>query len=179
MALPSYGIPFGLRDVKLWPLDATGETPGTIQDLPASRTLSFSDTEDFEELRGDDTLITSHGAGPTADWNLESGGISLECYKIMAGGAIVTTGVTPNIKKTYTKLGTDARPFFKAEGQSISDSGGDVHGILYKCKADGELGGEFSEGSFYLTAASGTGFARTSDAKIYEFVHNETAAAIV
>ena len=40
--------PFGLRDVKLTPFtDETTEALGTAVDLPASRTLSFTEAEDF------------------------------------------------------------------------------------------------------------------------------------
>jgi len=172
-------LPFGLRDVKLTPLANDGTTPtGPAVDLPASRTFSFSETEDFEELRGDDIVQASHGSGPTVDWSLEAGGLPFEAYKVMAGGSVGSTGSTPNQVKTYSKKGTDSRPYFRVEGQSISDSGGDVHAIVYKCKADGDLSGEFSDGSFYLTAASGRGFPNDDD-DLYDFVQNETATAIV
>jgi len=170
-------LPFGLRDVKLFPLDALGETPGAAVDLPASRTLSFSESEDFEELRGDDIIQASHGSGPVVDWSLEAGGISLDAYKIIAGGTVTTTGVTPSVVKTYAKQGTAARPYFQIKGQVISDSGGDVWAVIYKCKADGDLGGEFADGSFFLTSASGRGFPNAAD-KLYDFVQHETATAI-
>jgi hypothetical protein len=182
MVLPAYAQPFGLRDVKLTPLGADGSTPGTPVDLPAARTFSFAETEDFESLRGDDKEVASHGAGPVVEWELESGGISLEAYAIMAGGLVTTSGVTPNVKKTYSKTATQGRPYFKVEGQAISDSGGDFHGLVYKAKATDNLEGELSDGSFWLTSAGGTGFPSTEAAlvdKLYDFVHNETAAPIV
>jgi hypothetical protein len=180
MALPTYAIPYGLRDVKLKPFPATGETPlGTAVDLPASRIFSFAENEDFEELRGDDTVVATHGNGPTVNWSLEAGGISLDAYKVIAGGTVTTSGVTPNEKKMYSKLGTDSRPYFQAEGQVISDNGGDLHGIVYKAKAEGEIGGQFEDATFFLTGASGRGLPRISDSKVYDFVQNETAAAIV
>jgi hypothetical protein len=176
MALAAPPYPFGLRDVKLVPLDDAG-VPGTAVDLPAARTLAFAETEDFEELRGDDAVVAGHGNGPTVTWSLEAGGISLEAYRVMAGGTISSAGVTPNIIKSYKKLGSDSRPYFIIKGQSISDSGGDVHGIIYKAKAEGDIGGEFGEGAFFLTGASGRGFADiTGD--LYDFVQHETATAI-
>jgi hypothetical protein len=181
MAIATKALPFGLRDVKLTPLGAGGDTPGTAVDLPASRTLSFSESEEFEELKGDDTTVASHGGGVTVEWSLESGGISLEAYVVMAGGAIVSTGTTPNVAKTYTKLETDARPYFKIEGQSINDNGGDFHCVIYRAKADGSLEGEMANGSFWLTSASGKGYGSLesgNEGRSYDFVHNETAAAI-
>lgn len=182
MALPTKALPYGLRDVKLTPLLDDGSAPsGPAVDLPASRTLSFSETEEFQELRGDDKVQASRGGGPVLEWDLESGGISLEAYKTMAGGTITTTGVAPNVKKTYRKLETQSRPYFKIEGQAINDNGGDFHGIIYRAKADGSLEGTMGDGEFWLTAASGKGYgsleAATLDA-VYDFVHNETAVAI-
>jgi len=174
-------LPFGLRDVRLTPLGANGATPGTPVDLPVSRTLSFSEAEDFEDLRGDDSLVASHGSGPRVEWSLEAGGISLEAYAVMAGGTVTSTGTTPAIKKTYSKAATDARPYFKIEGQSINDNGGDFHCLIYRAKADGSLEGEQSDGSFWISSASGKGYPSleaTPIGKVYDFIQNETAVAI-
>jgi hypothetical protein len=174
-------IPFGLRDVKLTPLGADGATPGTSVDLPISQTLSFSETEEFEELRGDDQVAASHGNGPTVEWSLEAGGISLEAYAVMAGGTVTTSGTTPAEKKTYSKKTTDARPYFKIEGQAISDNGGDFHAVVYRAKADGSLEGELTDGSFWITSASGKGYGSLEATKtdtVYDFVQNEVTTAI-
>lgn len=179
MALAGYALPFGLRQVKLVPLDAAGaEVPASAVMLPASRTFSFSETEEFENLDGDDKRIASHGSGAVVEWDLEGGGISLEVWKILAGGTVVQSGTTPNIKKTLTKKSTDARPYFNVYGRAISDSGGDFQMVVYRCKADGDLEAEMSNGSFTLTAASGTGIGNLADEKLWDFVHNETATAL-
>lgn len=180
MPLTVHPLPFGLRDVKLTP--NTNGTLGTPIDLPIARTFSFSETEDFEELRGDDIVAGTHGAGPVVEWNLESGGLPFEAFQVMAGGTITASGSAPNQKKTFSKLTTDARPYFNVEGQAISDSGGDVHGTVYRCKADGSLEGEFGNGAFFLLSASGKGYGdtvgTTPTGKLYDFVQNETAIAI-
>jgi hypothetical protein len=174
--LPDLTLPYGLRDVKL--KKYTGDTLGTAVDLPAGRTLSFSEAEDFEELRGDDKLIAVRGKGPTIGWDLEAGGISLAAYAIIAGGSVVSSGTTPNQVKTYSKLGADVRPYFQAEGQAISDIGGDFHAVLYKLRANGDIEGELADGAFWLTAASGIGLPDADDA-LYDFVQNEAETAIV
>lgn len=182
MAIGAYAQPFGLRDVKLTPLGADGSTPGTAVDLPASRTFSFAESEDFEELRGDDQEQANHGSGPIVEWELESGGISLEAWAVLSGATLTTTGVTPNVKKTLKKNVSQQRPYFKAEGQAISDNGGDAHMVVYKAKATGSLEGELSDGSFFLTAADGRGIGSTESGKtgdLWDIVHNETAAPIV
>lgn len=180
MPLSAYVQPFGLRDVKLQPLGTDGSTPGTSVDLPAGRTFSFAEAEDYQELRGDDKLIAHHGNGPHIEWKLESGGISMEAFAVIAGGVVTTSGTTPNSKKTYAKKVTDARPYFKVYGQAISDAGGDFHCVVYKCKATDNLEGELGDGAFWLTGAGGTGYPSTEAAntdKLYDFIQNETTTA--
>lgn len=180
MALAPYAIPFGLRQVKLVPLDAAGaEITASAVFLPASRTFSFSETETFETLEGDDRTVASHGAGPTLAWELEGGGISLAIWKILSGGTNTSSGSTPAAINTYAKNVADSRPYFNAYGRAISDNGGDFEGRAYKCKADGDLELSLENGAFALTAASGTAFGRDSDGKLYEFAHRETAVPLV
>jgi len=173
-------LPFGLRQVKIIPLDNTGATvPASSLLLPASRTFSFKETEDFTTLEGDDHTVASHGAGPVVEWDLEGGGIDLKLWKLLSGGTIVEAGTTPNQIRTYTKLTSDARPYFQVEGRSISDSGGDYHQVVYRCKADGDLEADQSNGDFLLTKCSGHGFGNLTDGKLYDFVQNESAVALV
>lgn len=183
MALTTIPLPFGLRDVKLTPYtDATATVlAGASVDLPNGRTLSFAESEEFEELRGDDRLVATHGAGPQVEWELEGGGVSLEAVQVMYGGTITSSGVTPNQVKKLTKKVTDVRPYFKIEGQIISDSGGDLHAIIYRAKATDNLTGEFADGQFFLTGASGVGLPSLVVAdldKVWDLVQNETATAI-
>lgn len=177
MALATNVLPYGMRDIALRPIDDAGVV-GTGVDLPAARTLSFEEAEDFEELRGDDQVIAIRGKGPSVSWELESGGISLDAYKVMAGGTITSSGVTPNLEKVFNKKTTDARPYFQPEGQAISDSGGDFHVLLYKCRASDSLEGELSDGQFWLTSASGSAIGDGAN-NLYDFIQNETAVAIV
>lgn len=183
MSLTVIPLPYGLRDVKLtaYTSDAATTLAGSSVDLPYARTFSFSEAEEFTELRGDDKVVTTRGKGASVEWDLEAGGLSFEALKVMAGGAIVETGTTPNQKKTYTKKATDTRPFFKVEGQAISDSGGDTHCVLDRCRVTGNIEGEFKDGEFLLTAASGVALPSNISGRtdtIYEFVQNETATAI-
>lgn len=182
MALTGTPLPYGLRDVKLTPfIDAAGTilaAPTASVDLPNGRTLSFSETEEFEELRGDDRVVATRGSGAMVEWELEAGGLSFEAVKVIAGGLITESGVTPNQKKTYTKKGRDTRPYFQIEGQAISDSGGDLHCVIRRSKLNDALEGEFADGTFFLTAGSGIGLPMPGDDTLYLFVENETAVAI-
>lgn len=175
-------LPFGMRDTKVTPYTTEAATTlGTGTDQPNARTLSFSEAEDYEELRGDDKVVAIRGLGASVEWEMEAGGISVPAYKNINGGATVTSGVTPNQVTTYTKKVTDARPYFKAEGQSMSDSGGDFHVVLLKSRASNGVEGELADGSFWLTSTSGVSLPATLTGKIdvlYEFVLNETTTAI-
>ena len=102
-------LPYGLRDVKVTPISSAGVL-GTPVDLPNSRTFSFEEAEDFEELRGGDKVVATRGGGASVSWELEAGGISLEAYVVINGGTLVSSGTAPNQKKTYSKKSTDAKP---------------------------------------------------------------------
>jgi hypothetical protein len=177
-------LPYGLRDVKITPYTNAAATTlaGSSIDLPNARTLSFSEAEDFEDLRGDDGLVTTRGKGGAVSWELENGGVSLAAVAAMYGGTVAaTSGVSPNQINKFTKLGTDTRPFFQIEGQAISDSGGDWHVILHRCRATGDLTGEMADGAFWLTGASGVALPSLVTATLgtlYTFVQNETAITI-
>lgn len=175
MALAEYAIPFGLRQVKLVPLkdDGTEDTANAVF-LPAARTFSFSETEDFETLEGDDRTVASHGAGPTVDWELEGGGISLKAWKVLAGGTTSTEGTTPASVNKYTKLNTESRPYFNVYGRAISDNGGDFETKVSRCKADSSIEGSMENGSFQLTSASGKGYGDEATGELYTFSHRET-----
>lgn len=189
MALNTIPLPYGLRDVKIIPYtDLTATVLGAAKlDLPNSQIFEFTDAEEYEDLRGDDKLVTSHGKGSQVNWSLTSGGISMEAYAAMAGGTVGTTGITPNQVKRYKKNVANQRPFFLVEGQAISDSGGDFHGIVYCCRATGDINGKLEDGTFLVPDTEGTGFpARAANLgsyanvldDLYDFVQNETITAI-
>jgi hypothetical protein len=181
MSTPDMALPYGLRDTKVTAYTDSSTLDATEVDAPNARTMSFSEAEDFEELRGDDKVIAIRGKGASVDWEMEHGGIALSAYKSLAGGTVTTTGVTPNQVTTFRKKVTDQRPYFKAEGQAISDNGGDFHAILYRCRASDSLEGELGDGAFWLTKASGSALPSLItglEDVLYDFVLNETPLGI-
>lgn len=182
-------LPYGLRDVQLikYPtLDAL-TFGSTLTDLPIARTMSFNDTEEYTELRGDDTLQTSHGQGSKVEFEIEGGGISFAAHAILAGGVVVESGITPNQVKRFRKKSLDQRPFFVAVGQAISDNGGDFKAYLWRCRSTGNVEGELADTEFLIPSVSGTGFpCKVSgmlagieiNDSVYDFVQSETIAAI-
>lgn len=184
MPLTTIPLPYGLREIILTPYttDAATALASTGIKLPNARTLSFAETEEFEELRGDDKLVASHGSGAQVEWELEGGGVSFEAVAAMYGGTVTETGVAPAQVKTLKKKVTQGRPYFKIQGRAISDSGGDFHIVIWKAKATDNLEGELGDGQFFLTGASGVGMPATLPAEldtVWDFVQNETATPIV
>lgn len=176
MALTDPTLPYGLRDVKLTPINSAGVL-GTPVDLPVAQTFSFSEAEEFDELRGDDRLVAIHGKGPTVDFDIEAGGISIDAWKVLTGGTVAESGSTPNQIKSLTKNVADSRPYFQVEGQSINDTGGDTHVLVYKCKLTDTLEGEFADGTFFVTSCSGQGLGDDAG-NLYTITWNETAVTM-
>lgn len=179
MVLAMPALPYGMRDIKITPYtDASATTLGTAVDLPNARTLSFSEAEEFTELRGDDRLVAIHGAGPSVEWELEAGGLSFEAYAIMSGGTLTTTGVSPASVKKLTKSSEQIRPYFQITGKAISDSGGHVMVTIHRAKVNDTLEGSLTDSEFFLTSGSGQGLPSLVTATlnlIYTFEHFETA----
>jgi hypothetical protein len=181
VALASNALPFGMRDIKVTPITANvaaGITYGTYVDLPASQTLSWNTTEDYEQVRGDDVVQGEHGNGRLIEWELEAGGVSIDAAAVIMGGTVTSSGTTPNIKKTLAWAGTTAAPYFRIDGQAINDNGGDTKVTIYRAKATGGMEGEFADGSFLTSGFSGNGYPNADD-KLFDIIHTETAASII
>lgn len=175
-------LPYGIRDCKLTPyLDKGGTTLSTeVVDLPNMQTFSFSEEEEFQELRGDDRVVAIRGSGATVSWELEAGGYKIRIWEILTGGTVVLTGVAPNRQWRLDKRGSDSRGYFKMHGQAISDSGGDVQTVVYRCRCNESIEGEFADGEFFITNASGQGLPILDDVNdlLYSHIFNETATPI-
>jgi hypothetical protein len=175
-------LPYGVRDLKITPyLDAAGTQLSTTSvDLPNMQTLTFKEKEEFQDLRGDDRIVTTRGKGAQVEWDLEAGGISPKVWAIFTGGELVESGTTPNIKILLRKRGSDTRSYFKIEGQSISDSGGDVRVTIYRARCNDTIEGEFKDGEFFITKGSGLGLPLLDDQNdlLYDIVQNESQTSI-
>ena len=172
-------LPYGVRDIKITPyVDAAGTVLDTTSiDLPYIQTLSFSEAEEFSELRGDDKLITTRGQGAQVDWDLESGGMKTAIWAIFTGGEVVERGASPNREIELRKKATQSRPYFRIDGKVISDSGGDIHVRIYRCRCNDTIDADFADGEFATTAVSGVGMPLLDDSNdlIYSIFRHESA----
>lgn len=176
------GLPYGVRDIKLTQYtDAVGTTLNTTSvDLPYIQTLNFTEAEEFQELRGDDKVITTRGRGSQVNWSLEAGGISTAAWAVITGGSVTETGVTPDREIELRKKATTSRPFFRIDGRVISDSGGDVLVRIYRCRATGDVQANFQNGEFQTSSISGVGLPLLDDTNdyIYSIFRRETTASL-
>jgi hypothetical protein len=180
--MPGNPYPYGIRQITLTPyVDAQGTVLANVSyPLPVAMTLGFSETEQYDELRGDDVLVAVHGRGAQVDWSLEAGGLPITPWSIITGGMVVEEGVSPNRKVRLRKSGDDQRPYFRIDGRSVSDSGGSVVCRLYRCKANGRIQADMRGGSFTTSNIDGIGLPLVNDAArwLYEFTELETDAPL-
>lgn len=177
LAVPD-ALPYGLRQIMLTPyLDAQGSILGdTSYPLPVAMTLGFSETEQFDELRGDDKLVAVHGRGPQVDWSLESGGLPIMPWSIITGGSFVEEGTAPNRQIRLRKSWDDQRPYFRIDGRVISDSGGNIVARIYRAKANGKIQANHKNGAFQTSQIDGIGLPLVNDdaSWLYEIIRNES-----
>lgn len=175
-------LPYGIRDCKLTPYaDEGGSVLGdTSYDLPNMQSFAFSETEEFQELRGDDRTVTTRGRGSQVEWSLEAGGYDIMIWSIITGGMVIEEGLTPNRRVIMRKFSTSSRKYFRMEGQAYSDSGGDVHSIVYRCRSNDAVEGTFADGEFFITSASGLGLPLLDAGfdLLYDHIQNETPVTI-
>lgn len=168
----TYGShPFGLNDVKLTEIDGSPQV-----DLPAARTLSFSERIASSELKGDDQLVAVLSVAEAVEWSLEAGGISLDAYALMTGRTVTISGTTP-AQSSYLDIdGARCYPYFKIYGKAIDDDcASDIHVKIRKAKLTA-IEGELANGEFLVTKAEGV--AISDGVAIVSFIQNETAAAL-
>jgi hypothetical protein len=170
--------PYGIRQIMLTPYtDSQGTIlASTSYPLPVAMTMGFSETEQFDELRGDDVLVAVHGRGAQVDWSLEAGGLPIKAWALVSGGMVIEEGVTPNRKVRLRKSADHQRPYFRTDGRVISESGGNIVARIYRCKANGRINGDFRGGTFMTTNIDGVGLPLLGDAGrwLYEIIQNET-----
>ena len=180
--MPGNPYPYGIRQIMLTPyVDALGTVLATTSyPLPVAMTLGFSETEQYDELRGDDVLVAVHGRGAQVDWSLEAGGLPILPWSLITGGMVIEEGVTPNRKVRLRKSGDDQRPYFRIDGRSVSDSGGSVIARIYRAKANGRIQADMRNGAFQTSNIDGIGLPLVGDAArwLYEFCELETDAPL-
>lgn len=170
--------PYGLHRVWITPYTDTDGTilASTSYRLPLAQTFAFSETEDYDTLDGDDkAAVAIQGKGATVAASLEAGGLDLVTFAIITGGQLIESGVEPNVKRVVRKRGSDQRPYFRVEGQVISNGGGDNVARVFRCKANGKVAADMKYGTFMVPSIDimGTPMPGDTDDYLYEIEFNE------
>ena len=153
--------PFGLREVLFVSMDNENS-----ENLPASRTLSFTERVMSAEFNGDDELQGVVTIPIGCEGELEAGGISLEAYALITGHELTSGAGTNTLEGNSSSF-----PYFQIFGKSVDDEGGDIHCKIYKAKLTEALKGDFKYGEFFVNKMKFVGV--KVGGKAFEFVANE------
>lgn len=156
---------FGLREVKL-----TDTSGGSATFLPAALLLAFRERVTTEEFAAAGKLVAVRSFVAALEWDLEAGGIDLWAWGMLTGRN--PTGTTT---QTWAR-GADEFPYFRIYGRSAGDTGGDVHGVIYRAKVT-HLEGSMRQGEYLVTACAGIAVP-DSAGKLYDFFQHATAVSL-
>lgn len=175
--------PYGLFRNWITPYtDADGSVlSSTSYRLPLGRKIAFTETEDYDTLDGDDkAAVAIQGKGATVDGSIEAGGLDLMCWSIFTGGQLIESGAGPTLKRTLRKKGSDQRPYFRVEGQVISNGGGDIVARIFRCKCNGKIQADMQYGTFMTPSVDfkGTPLPGDDSDYLYEFEFNATKTTL-
>ena len=178
MAIDSHLKAYTITDLKIAPV--TGDTPGTLVDVPGIQSMTVKLATENVTLRGDNTDIAVVDKGNQATFEFTEGGINFAAFDIMFGTTTAETGTTPNVVRTVDILGDAARPYFFVVGKSINDNGGaqDLHIAVWKCKVTDDVELKTADGEFLVPTFGGIAISRSDNQKIVTMVHHETAGAL-
>jgi hypothetical protein len=100
---------------------------------------------------------------------------------MLTGGS--TTGpseTAPAKTTTFILEGDDTETYFKAEGQSLADDGGDVHVTIWHAKATSGPNWSFNQGEFTVSACDivGTYDQTATPTRLVTVVQNQTAVPL-
>lgn len=168
--MAGYGdLPFGLRQIALYSADGTGKVL-----VPATMMLHVTPLLRSQRFDADGRLVGAVSYVAGAEWEMEAGGISLEALAKLTGDTAASAGSAPNRTLTLSAAAGDAIPYVRITGRAVSETG-DVLCKLYRCQVEA-LEGTFREGEFWVTYAKGV--AVSDGTRVFEFVQEETAAAL-
>lgn len=177
MAIKAHSITYSITDLKVAAL--SGETPGTLIDVPGIREMSVSVTTEQTELRGDNKLLSIVDNGRGAEWSMEQGGLSMAALQVLTGKTFADTGTTPNVVRRLDLKSTDASPYFFVVGKAPTDDGiEDMHIAVWKAKLTDTFELTWTDGEFLVPSFGGAAVGRTSDDLLVSLVQHETAATL-
>jgi hypothetical protein len=183
MALSHDTVVFDVHDFKVYSLlTDTGASPtyGAAVDVPGIAEVSLEPNFVTALLKGDARVIARHGRIDTFQISATYGKVALDVLKVVLGGDVDDAGTTPNQTVTWSLLGDNSLPYFKAEFkiEDLDPDLGDCHVRLWKAQLTGGtlLGGttdEFSQPTMEIS-----GIPAESNDAFADIVFYETTTAL-
>lgn len=181
MPLTKESVILGINDAKIFPIitdDSAALTYGAALDVPGITNIAVSPSFLSKDLRGDEQVLDEFTKLDFIDWKIENSIMSLDVLAVLLGGEVKSEGTTPNQSQTYKLKGSHKPKYFKLEGKSDYADVGDVHVVLYKCKAS-SLEYTFAGEDYVKVSAGGKAIATKKTGEIKDLTFNETAKDIV
>lgn len=186
MALPTVFKLMELEDVKIAKLvsdEGTAPTYEAAVDVPGITKVTIGPKAETKKLFGDSALLDVYQKTTEIEITVESAMMSLDVLKVILGGNVTLSGVSPNQKQTYSLTAANSTPpFFKIEGRWLyaGEGIGDAHFILYKCKVidPPEFEIEDASGNFGKCKFKASAVPCQSNGQWFDVVLNETAEPI-
>jgi len=164
--------PFGFHELRV-KKGASNVLLSPAQSFEAKEVLTNA------QLPGDDVIAAVHAFPTNGEWTIGAGGIPLAAYALMTGRTIATAGLTPTRSNTLPVKQGDIFPYFTIYARAISDDGGGLWIVLYKCKVTEGIGGTFDQGQFRTSQIKGIAVPDVANSnKVWDYVQLETDAAL-
>lgn len=165
-------FPFGVREIRV----VVGATNVA---LAAGQTVEAHEVLASAEINGDDAVAAVHSYPIKVEGKLTAAGMPLYAYSLITGRTIATTGATPTRVSTMSVAQGDSFPYFKMFVRAVTEDGGDVWNVLYKCKLTDGQAGQFAFGEFRMTDLTFTAVPDSGNSnKIWDIATHETAVSL-
>jgi len=138
MPLAGHGNqPFSARDAWVYPF--SGGVPGTGKDVPGIISVTSEPDQETVEHRADNTTISKVITFNGLDITITVGLWDFDAIASIVGGAVSTTGTTPNQIRKIVHKSTDVPADFalKTDAPSRSADGGATRLVLPRCQSGG------------------------------------------
>lgn len=185
MALTHTTKAFAVKDAAIAKMTAdvtTAPTYATTVDVPGIKKVGLDFDMKSVELRGDNKRLDQDTIMIGCTVTFDHAKLSFDALPVLIGGTTVDSGTTPNQKTTFTRLGADTLPYFKLEGATptggVDTLAGDLHLLFPKLKVTKYSLG-LAEEDYQIFSGEAAGVFAISNDTLFQFVLNETAAAIV
>lgn len=160
----------------------TAPTYSSLVDIPGIKKIGLDFDLKNVELRGDNKRLDSDTIMIGCTVTFDHAKVSFDALPVFIGGTTTDSGTTPAQITKFSRLSTDVFPYFRLEGATPTSGvdvvGGDLHLAFPKLKVSKYTLG-LAEEDYQLFSGEAKGVFAISNDKLFDFVLNETATAIV